>query len=85
MSFFTYFYLENKMYFHDYLKYIVIFVTLGTLLLASTLYLRHRIESKYRDLSIISYYLLFYYLVFNILNMSKIKPMPMIVHESLHS
>ncbi len=54
MSFFTYFYLENKMYFHDYLKYIVIFVTLGTLLLASTLYLRHRIESKYRDLSIIS-------------------------------
>ena len=54
MSFFTYFYLENKMYFHDYLKYIVIFITLGTLLLASTLYLRHRIESKYRDLSIIS-------------------------------
>ena len=49
MSFFTYFYLENKMYFQDYLKYIAIFVTLGTLLLASTLYLRHRIESKYRD------------------------------------
>ena len=56
MSFFTYFYLENKMYFQDYLKYIAIFVTLGTLLLASTLYLRHRIESKYRDLSIISLY-----------------------------
>ena len=60
MSFFTYFYLENKMYFHDYLKYIVIFITLGTLLLASTLYLRHRIESKYRDLSIISLLLIQY-------------------------
>ena len=32
MSFFTYFYLENKMYFQDYLKYIAIFVTLVTLL-----------------------------------------------------
>lgn len=53
MSFFTYFYLENRMYFQDYLKYIAIFISLGALLLVTTLYLRHRLETKYRDLSII--------------------------------
>jgi hypothetical protein len=53
MSFFSYFYLENQMYFQDYLKYIAIFVALAALLLVTTLYLRHRLETKYRDLSII--------------------------------
>lgn len=53
MSFFTYFYLENRMYFQDYFKYIAIFASLGALLLVTTLYLRHRLETKYRDLSII--------------------------------
>ena len=54
MSFFTYFYLENRMYFQDYFKYIAIFASLGALLLLVTsLYLRHRLETKYRDLSII--------------------------------
>ena len=53
MSFFSYFYLENRMYFQDYLKYIAIFVALAALLLVTTLYLRHRLETKYRDLSII--------------------------------
>lgn len=53
MSFFTYFYLENRMYFQDYLKYIAIFISLGALLLVTSLYLRHRLETKYRDLSII--------------------------------
>ena len=53
MSFFSYFYLENRMYFQDYLKYIAIFVALAALLLVTTLYLRHRLEPKYRDLSII--------------------------------
>lgn len=53
MSFFTYFYLENKMSFQGYVKYIIIFAALGALLLATTLYLRHRLETKYRDLSII--------------------------------
>ncbi|WP_230454711.1 DUF3290 family protein [Aggregatibacter aphrophilus] len=41
------------MYFQDYLKYIAIFVALAALLLVTTLYLRHRLETKYRDLSII--------------------------------
>lgn len=53
MQFFTYFYLENRMYFQDYLKYIAIFVSLGALFVVTILYLRHRLESKYRDLSII--------------------------------
>lgn len=53
MSFFTYFYLENRMYFQDYFKYIAIFASLGALLLVTSLYLRHRLETKYRDLSII--------------------------------
>ena len=53
MSFFTYFYLENRMSFQGYVKYIIIFAALGALLLATTLYLRHRLETKYRDLSII--------------------------------
>ena len=53
MSFFSYFYLENRMYFPDYLKYIAIFVALAALLLVTTLYIRHRLETKYRDLSII--------------------------------
>ena len=53
MSFFSYFYLENRMYFQDYLNYIAIFVALAALLLVTTLYLRHRLETKYRDLSII--------------------------------
>ncbi|WP_239396934.1 DUF3290 family protein [Aggregatibacter aphrophilus] len=41
------------MYFQDYLKYIAIFVALAALLLVTTLYLRHRLETKYCDLSII--------------------------------
>lgn len=41
------------MYFQDYFKYIAIFTSLGALLLVTSLYLRHRLETKYRDLSII--------------------------------
>ena len=43
MSFFTYFYLENRMYFQDYFKYVAIFATLGGLFLVISLYLRHRL------------------------------------------
>lgn len=53
MSFFTYFYLENRMYFQDYIKYILIFVALIALFLVASQYLRHRLQNKYRDLSII--------------------------------
>lgn len=58
MKFFTHFYLENHMYFNDYLKYVLIFAALVVLLLAVSQYLRHRMDTKYRDLSIIALLLL---------------------------
>ena len=58
MKFFSLFYLENHMYFDDYLKYVLIFAALVILLLAVSQYLRHRIDTKYRDLSIIALLLL---------------------------
>ena len=53
MSFFSYFYLESQMNFQGYLKYVVIFIALCALLFVTVLYLRHQLETKYRDLSII--------------------------------
>ena len=53
MSFFSYSFLENTMSFQGYLKYIAIFIALGALFIVTSLYLRHRLETKYRDLSII--------------------------------
>ena len=58
MKFFSHFYLENHMYFNDYLKYVLIFAALVILLLAVSQYLRHRMDTKYRDLSIIALLLL---------------------------
>ena len=46
------------MYFNDYLKYVLIFAALVVLLLAVSQYLRHRMDTKYRDLSIIALLLL---------------------------
>lgn len=53
MSFFSYFYFESQMHFLGYLKYVVIFIALCALLFVTVLYLRHQLETKYRDLSII--------------------------------
>ena len=53
MRFFTHFYLENHMHFQDYYKFTAIFAALVALLLATSRYLHHRLETKYRDLSII--------------------------------
>ena len=53
MSFFSFVFLENAMSFEGYFKYIAIFVSLGVLLVVTSLYLRHRLQTKYRDLSII--------------------------------
>ena len=41
------------MHFQGYLKYVVIFISLCALLFVTVLYLRHQLETKYRDLSII--------------------------------
>ena len=46
------------MYFNDYLKYVLIFAALVILMLAVSQYLRHRMDTKYRDLSIIALLLL---------------------------
>lgn len=53
MSFFSFAFLENVISFQGYLKYIAIFASLGALLVVTSLYLRNRLETKYRDLSII--------------------------------
>ena len=53
MRFFTHFYLDNHMHFQDYYKFTAIFAALVALLLATSRYLHHRLETKYRDLSII--------------------------------
>lgn len=53
ISFYTYLFLENHIYFQDYLKHIIVFISLIALLGVSIYYLRHRLETKYRDLSII--------------------------------
>ena len=53
MSFFSFAVLENAISFQGYLKYIAIFASLGALLVVTSLYLRNRLETKYRDLSII--------------------------------
>ena len=53
MSLFSYVSLESQMHFQGYLKYVVIFIALCALLFVTVLYLRHQLETKYRDLSII--------------------------------
>ena len=53
MSFFSFAFLENAISFQGYLKYIAIFASLGALLVVTSMYLRNRLETKYRDLSII--------------------------------
>lgn len=53
MNFYTITYLEGQSTINLYLKYIFIFVALIILLIVFSLYLRHRIQTKYRDLSII--------------------------------
>ena len=53
MSFFSFAFLENAISFQGYLQYIAIFASLGALLVVTSLYLRNRLETKYRDLSII--------------------------------
>ena len=50
MSFFSFAFLENAMSFQGYFKYIAIFVSLGALLVVTSLYLRH----GYNQISVIS-------------------------------
>lgn len=53
MNFYGIDFLEQQSNINDYLKYFLIFGSLVVLILVFSLYLRHRINTKYRDLSII--------------------------------
>lgn len=53
MNFYGIDFLENQSNINDYLKYFMIFGSLVLLILVFSLHLRHRINTKYRDLSII--------------------------------
>ncbi|MEQ7215533.1 DUF3290 domain-containing protein [Enterococcus asini] len=53
MNFYGIEYLESQANFNDYIKYVVIFGSLFILVIVFVRYLKHRIQTKYRDLSII--------------------------------
>jgi len=55
-------YLETQSNLNDYIKYFFIFGVLIVLIIAFSLYMRHRIQTKYRDLSIITFLLLLFLL-----------------------
>ncbi len=55
MNFYGIDYLESQTNINDFLKYFVIFLSLIILVVAFSFYLRHRIQTKYRDLSIIMF------------------------------
>lgn len=60
MTFYGIHYLESQSNITDYLKYVLIFGSLIVLVVVFSLYLRHRIQTKYRDLSIIFLLLLLF-------------------------
>jgi len=55
-------YLESQSNLNDYIKYFFIFGALIVMIIAFSLYMRHRIQTKYRDLSIITFLLLLFLL-----------------------
>lgn len=60
MRFYSINYLQMQSNINDYLKYIVIFSTLFTLIVVFSLYMRHRLQTKYRDLTIIAFLFLLF-------------------------
>lgn len=48
-------YLQMQSGINDYLKYILIFSSLFLLIVVFSLYMRHRLQTKYRDLTIIAF------------------------------
>ncbi|MDI3426695.1 MULTISPECIES: DUF3290 domain-containing protein [Enterobacter] len=60
MKFYSIDYLQMQSNINDYLKYIVIFSTLFILIVAFSLYMRHRLQTKYRDLTIIAFLFLLF-------------------------
>lgn len=60
MNFYGIDYLQTQSNINDYLKYIIIFGTLFVLIAAFILYMRHRLQTKYRDLTIIAFLFLLF-------------------------
>lgn len=60
MKFYGINYLQAQSNLNDYLKYIVIFSTLFVLIVVFSLYMRHRLQTKYRDLTIIAFLFLLF-------------------------
>lgn len=62
LNFYSIDYLESQSNLNDYIKYFFIFGALIVMIIAFSLYMRHRIQTKYRDLSIITFLLLLFLL-----------------------
>ncbi|MEO1772384.1 MULTISPECIES: DUF3290 domain-containing protein [Enterococcus] len=62
MTFYGINYIENQTSLNDYIKYGIIFLALIFMIVAFSLYMRHRIQTKYRDLSIMLFLLLVFML-----------------------
>ncbi|MGL5968743.1 MAG: DUF3290 domain-containing protein [Kluyvera sp.] len=60
MRFYTIDYLQTQSNINDFLKYIVIFSSLFILIIVFSLYMRHRLQTKYRDLTIIAFLFLLF-------------------------
>ncbi|AIR66565.1 DUF3290 domain-containing protein [Cedecea neteri] len=60
MRFYGIDYLQTQSNINDYLKYIIIFSALFTLIVFFSLYMRHRLQTKYRDLTIIVFLFLLF-------------------------
>ncbi len=60
MRFYGIDYLQTQSNINDYLKYIIIFSALFILIVFFSLYMRHRLQTKYRDLTIIVFLFLLF-------------------------
>lgn len=60
MNFYGIDYLQAQSNINDYFKYILIFGTLFALIVFFILYMRHRLQTKYRDLTIIAFLFLLF-------------------------
>ena len=60
MRFYGIAYLQMQSNINDYLKYIIIFGALFILIVVFSLYMRHRLQTKYRDLTIIVFLFLLF-------------------------
>ncbi|WP_213714237.1 DUF3290 domain-containing protein [Cedecea lapagei] len=60
MRFYGIEYLQTQSNINDYLKYIIIFSALFILIVFFSLYMRHRLQTKYRDLTIIVFLFLLF-------------------------